>query len=70
MKKANYDKLAAQFEAYESACDAKWREPGNPDYHEAVSWTFDNLLSQIRFILWDEDPGGHATPCPPDDLPF
>ena len=30
--------------------------PENDDYCDAANYTFDNLMDQIRHILWDEAP--------------
>lgn len=71
MKQENYNELLSRYEAYQAACDMHRKEPQNPDYRTAVSWTFDNLMTQLRFTLWDEAPWGQKPWVNPfDDLPF
>ena len=71
MKQENYNELLSKYEAYQSAVDMHWKDPRNPDYCDAVSWTFDNLMNQLRFTLWDEAPWGKKPWVNPlDDLPF
>ena len=70
MKKVNYNNLKSTYEAYEQARDMHYKQPDNLDYVDAVSGTYDNLIAQIRFILWDEAPRELRTPTNPDDLPF
>ena len=48
-----------------------WKDPKNPDYCDAVKGTFNNLMTQVRFTLWDEAPWGQKPWVNPyDDLPF
>jgi len=71
MKQENYNELLSRYEAYQAARDMHWKEPQNLDYRTAVSWTFDNLMTQLRFTLWDEAPWGQKPWMNPfDDLPF
>ena len=58
MKQENYNELLSRYEAYQLACDMRWKEPQNLDYRTAVSRTFDNLMTQLRVTLWDEAPLG------------
>lgn len=58
MKKNNYNELYERFDAYQGALIKRRRDPENPDYRDAVSWTYDHLMDYIRFILWDETPKG------------
>ena len=70
MKRNNYDNLKATYEAYEWARDMRYKHPENMDYKDAVNETYDNLMAQIRFILWDEAPEELKPPVNPDELPF
>ena len=71
MKQENYNELRSKYEAYQSACEMHWKEPQDPDYETAVSWTFDNLMYQLRFTLLDEAPCGQKPDLlTGDDLPF
>lgn len=70
MKRNNYDNLKATYETYERARDMRYKHPENPDYKDAVNETYDNLMAQIRFILWDEASEELRPPVNPDELPF
>ncbi len=70
MKRNNYNDLKSSYEAYESARYMSSGNPQNLDYKDAVDWTYDKLIAQIRFILWNEAPKELKTPRNPDDLPF
>ena len=70
MKENNYNELMSRYEAYQSACEMHRMEPDNDDYSSAVDWSFENLMDQLRFVLWDEHPSGlHHGADPLNDLP-
>ena len=70
MKRINYDNLKSTYEAYEWARNMRYKQPDNLDFVDAVNMTYENLMAQIRFILWDEAPKELKTSVNPEELPI